>query len=47
MYDENDPYAELSQTGRYYVGGLLAHAKALTRDLLPTISSYITSCTRI
>lgn len=40
MYDENDEYAELSQTGRYFVGGLLEHAKALTAVCCPTISSY-------
>jgi glutamine synthetase len=27
MYDGKDEYAELSQIGRYYVGGILAHAK--------------------
>jgi glutamine synthetase len=40
MYDENDPYAELSQVGRYYIGGLLEHAKALTAICCPTVSSY-------
>ncbi|MGD0644865.1 MAG: type I glutamate--ammonia ligase [Candidatus Bathyarchaeia archaeon] len=40
MYDESDEYAELSQTGRYYVGGLLEHAKALKAICCPTISSY-------
>jgi glutamine synthetase len=40
MYDEEDDYAELSQTGRYYVGGLLEHAKALTAVCCPTVSSY-------
>jgi len=40
MYDENDEYAELSQTGRYFVGGLLEHARALTAVCCPTISSY-------
>jgi glutamine synthetase len=40
MYDEDDEYAELSQTGRYFVGGLLEHAKALTAICCPTISSY-------
>ena len=40
MYDGEDDYAELSQTGRYYVGGILAHAKALTAVCCPTVSSY-------
>jgi len=40
MYDENDEYAELSQTGRYFVGGLLDHAKALTAICCPTVNSY-------
>jgi glutamine synthetase len=40
MYDAKDDYAELSQTGRYYVGGILAHAKALTAVCCPTVSSY-------
>ena len=40
MYDRNDEYAELSQTGRYFVGGLLEHAKALTAICCPTVNSY-------
>lgn len=40
MYDENDDYAELSQTGRYFIGGLLEHARALTAVCCPTINSY-------
>ena len=40
MYDGEDDYAELSQIGRYYVGGILAHAKALTAVCCPTVSSY-------
>ena len=40
MYDAKDEYCELSQTGRYYVGGILAHAKALTAVCCPTVSSY-------
>ncbi|MCD6530250.1 type I glutamate--ammonia ligase [Candidatus Bathyarchaeota archaeon] len=40
MYDENDEYAEFSQTGRYFVGGLLEHAKALTAVCCPTVNSY-------
>jgi glutamine synthetase len=40
MYDEDDEYGELSQVGRYYVGGLLEHAKALTVICCPTVNSY-------
>jgi len=40
MYDETDEYAELSQTGRYFIGGLLEHARALTAVSCPTVNSY-------
>jgi len=40
MYDENDKYAELSQTARYFIGGLLEHARALTAVCCPTVNSY-------
>jgi len=40
MYDEKDDYGELSQTGRYFVGGLLEHARALTVICCPTVNSY-------
>jgi glutamine synthetase len=40
MYDENDEYGELSQTGRYFVGGLLEHARALTAVCCPTVNSF-------
>ncbi|MFW6110418.1 MAG: type I glutamate--ammonia ligase [Thermoproteota archaeon] len=40
MYDEDDEYAELSQTGRYFIGGLLEHAKALVAVTCPTVNSY-------
>lgn len=40
MYDEEDEYAELSQEGRYFVGGLLEHARALTAVCCPTVNSY-------
>jgi glutamine synthetase len=40
MYDENDKYAELSQTGRYFIGGLLDHARALVAVTCPTVNSY-------
>ena len=40
FYDENDAYAEVSQTCRYYVGGLLTHARALCAITNPTTNSY-------
>jgi len=40
FYDSKDNYAELSQTGRYYVGGLMAHSRALTAITNPTTNSY-------
>ena len=40
MFDENDEYAELSQTGRYFIGGLLEHARALSAVCCPTVNSY-------
>ena len=40
FYDANDEHAELSQAGRYYVGGLLAHSRALTAICNPTTNSY-------
>ncbi len=40
FYDANDAYAEVSQTCRYYVGGLLNHARALCAITNPTTNSY-------
>jgi len=40
FYDENDKYAELSQTGRYFVGGLLTHSRSLAAIVAPTTNSY-------
>ena len=40
MYDESDEYAEFSQEGRYFIGGLLDHAKALVAVCCPTVNSY-------
>ncbi len=40
MFDEKDDYAELSQLGRYFGGGLVAHARALAAITNPTTNSY-------
>jgi len=40
FYDENDGYAELSQTARYFIGGILYHAPSLAAFVTPTVNSY-------
>ncbi|MEM3031261.1 MAG: type I glutamate--ammonia ligase [Candidatus Micrarchaeia archaeon] len=40
FYDATDKYAEMSQTMRYYIGGLLEHAAALCAVCAPTTNSY-------
>lgn len=40
FYDPNDKYAELSQLGRYFLGGLLEHSRALAAIVAPTTNSY-------
>jgi glutamine synthetase len=40
FYDEDDEYAELSQTARYFIGGLLEHSRALAAIVAPTTNSY-------
>ena len=40
FYDPNETEAELSQTSRYYIGGLLEHAQALTVITAPSTNSY-------
>lgn len=40
FYDPNDEYAELSQLGRYFIGGLLEHGRALAALVAPTTNSY-------
>jgi glutamine synthetase len=40
FYDGNEEYAQLSQTARYYIGGLLEHAAALSLFTMPTTNSY-------
>jgi glutamine synthetase len=40
FYDPNDDYAELSQLGRYFGGGLMEHSRALCAIVAPTVNSY-------
>lgn len=40
FYDPNDEYAELSEIGRYFIGGLLEHGKSLSVFVAPTVNSY-------
>ncbi|MCW1293920.1 MAG: type I glutamate--ammonia ligase [Candidatus Parvarchaeota archaeon] len=40
FYDENDSYAKLSQTGRYFIGGILEHGRSLSAIVSPTVNSY-------
>ncbi len=40
FYDGTDEYAQLSQTGRYFIGGLLEHAASLSLFTMPLTNSY-------
>ncbi|MEW5996797.1 MAG: glutamine synthetase family protein [Candidatus Micrarchaeota archaeon] len=40
FYDPADTYAQLSQNGRYFAGGILEHASALSLFTAPTTNSY-------
>jgi glutamine synthetase len=40
FFDPSDPYAELSQAARYYIGGIMSHSRALTAVVDPTTNSY-------
>jgi glutamine synthetase len=40
FYDSDDSYSELSQIGRYFIGGLLDHASSLSSLVTPTVNSY-------
>ena len=40
FYDADEPYAEISQTARYFAGGLLEHGQSLAAIIAPTTSSY-------
>ncbi len=40
FFDPEDAYAEISQTARYYIGGIMEHSRALTAVVDPTTNSY-------
>jgi len=40
FYDSSDNYAELSQAGRYFIGGVLSHLSSLSALAAPTVNSY-------
>ncbi len=40
MYDKDEKEAQMSQIGRYYIGGILSHASALCAISNPTTNSY-------
>jgi glutamine synthetase len=40
FYDPSDDYAELSQTARYFIGGLMEHSRSLCSIVAPTVNSY-------
>jgi glutamine synthetase len=40
FYDASDDYAELSQAGRYFIGGVLSHAASLAALVASTVNSY-------
>ncbi len=40
MFHDEDGYAKISQTCRYFIGGLLTHARALAAIVAPTVNSY-------
>src|SRR5688500_1128320 len=40
FYDSADEYAEMSQTARYFCGGIIEHARALAGIVAPTTNSY-------
>jgi glutamine synthetase len=40
FYDPEDEYAELSQVGRYFIGGVLKHLSSLAAFVAPTVNSY-------
>jgi glutamine synthetase len=40
FYDAKEDYAQFSQSGRYFIGGIIEHANALSLFTAPTPNSY-------
>ncbi len=40
FYDSTDTYAGISQTARYFIGGLLEHGASLSAIVSPSVNSY-------
>jgi len=40
FYSSTDKYSQLSQHGRYYIGGILEHSQAICAFANPTVNSY-------
>ena len=40
FFDGDDPYANVSQSCRYFIGGILDHSKSLVAITSPTVNSY-------
>ena len=40
FFDDRDEYAEMSETARYFGGGIIDHAYALAAIVAPTTNSY-------
>jgi glutamine synthetase len=40
FFDPGESYAEISQTARYYIGGIMQHSRALCAIVDPTTNSY-------
>jgi glutamine synthetase len=40
FFDGNDAYANISQSGRYFIGGILDHSRSLVAITSPTVNSY-------
>lgn len=40
FFDGEDSYANISQSGRYFIGGILDHSRSLVAITSPTVNSY-------
>lgn len=40
FFNGDDPYANISQSGRYFIGGVLDHSRSLVAITSPTVNSY-------